>query len=154
VKAAGTPRTDASTPTQASAASERNETSPEAVAPPAPAAAPSPAEQAPAASSAPQVPATAAEAPKKDQVKMSKEYWPNGQLKYSYEMRRSANGKWARNGIGRAYFDDGKLEREGVYKNNVRIGIWHYYDGTGKLIRTEDRGADGSGGSTGEPPLP
>jgi len=85
---------------------------------------------------------------------MSKEFWPSGGVKYTFEMRRSSNGKWARNGIGRAYYEHGQLEREGVYKNNVRIGIWKYYDVDGKHIRTEDRGTDGNGGNSGDPPLP
>lgn len=130
--------------------------------PPAPAATTTTA-QTPAATppaSAEPVPATppaapaAATAPAKDKVKMSKEFWPSGGIKYTYEMRRSSNGKWARNGIGRAYYEHGQLEREGVYKNNVRIGIWKYYDVDGKHIRTEDRGTDGDGGTSGDPPLP
>ena len=102
---------------------------------PAPAPAPAPSPDAGAASTA---------APKsevKDEVKISKENWPNGKLKYFYELRRSPDGKWARNGVGRAYYDHGVLEREGTYKNNVRVGEWKYYDQDGKLLRTEDRGA-------------
>ena len=93
-------------------------------------------------------------APPKDEVKISKELWPNGKLKYSYEMRRGADGKWGRNGIGRAYYESGELEREGMYKNNVRVGRWTFYTIDGKVDRYEDRGADGKGGTTGEPPLP
>jgi len=116
---------------------------------PAPEAAPAPA---PAPAAAPAA-AAAAEAPK-DNVKMSKEYWPNGKLKYTYEMRKSSNGKWAKNGIGRAYYDTGPLEREGPYKNNVRVGKWTYYGPDGKVLRTEERGRDGKGGNAGDPPLP
>ncbi len=86
-------------------------------------------------------PAAASTAPKADDVKIAKENWPNGKLKYFYELRRSPDGKWARNGVGRAYYDHGVLEREGTYKNNVRVGEWKYYDQDGKLLRTEDRGA-------------
>lgn len=85
---------------------------------------------------------------------MSKENWPSGKVKFTYEMRKSANGKWARNGIGRAYYESGGLEREGMYKNNVRVGRWTYYTPDGKVSHHEDRGADGKGGTTGEPPLP
>jgi hypothetical protein len=106
-----------------------------------------------AAPSAPNAPAQSAEAPK-DSVKMSKEYWPNGKLKYTYELRKSSNGKWAKNGIGRAYYDSGELEREGPYKNNVRVGKWTYFAPDGKVLRTEERGADGKGGNAGDPPLP
>lgn len=130
-------------PTEAPAA----ESTPAVATPPAPATAAEPAPPAPSE------PATAAEAPK-DNVKMSKEFWPNGKLKYTYELRKSSNGKWAKNGIGRAYYDSGKLEREGPYKNNVRVGKWTYYAPDGKVLRTEERGADGKGGSSGEPPLP
>ena len=83
----------------------------------------------------------------KDEVKISKELWPNGKLKYSYEMRRGADGKWGRNGIGRAYYDTGTLEREGPYRDGVRVGQWKYYKPDGTLDRTEDRGMDGQGGS-------
>ena len=102
-------------------------------------------------------PAPATEAPKaaaKDDVKMSKENWPSGKVKYSYEMRKSSNGKWARNGIGRAYYESGELEREGMYKHNVRVGRWTFYKIDGTVSHYEDRGADGKGGTTGEPPLP
>ncbi|MEY3143743.1 MAG: hypothetical protein RLY21_2236 [Planctomycetota bacterium] len=111
------------------------------------------------AASAPAAPASApaAETPKtaaKDDVKLSKENWPNGKVKYSYEMRKSSNGKWARNGIGRAYYESGELEREGMYKNNVRVGRWTYYKLDGTVSHVEDRGTDGKGATTGEPPLP
>ena len=88
--------------------------------------------------------APAAAAPK-DEVKLSKELWPNGKLKYSYEMRRGADGKWGRNGIGRAYYDTGTLEREGPYRDGVRVGQWKYYKPDGSLDRIEDRGMDGQG---------
>lgn len=90
--------------------------------------------------------APAASAPK-DEVKISKELWPNGKLKYSYEMRRGADGKWGRNGIGRAYYDTGTLEREGPYRDGVRVGQWRYYKPDGSLDRVEERGVDGQGGS-------
>lgn len=81
----------------------------------------------------------------KDEVKISKELWPNGKLKYSYEMRRGADGKWGRNGIGRAYYDTGTLEREGPYRDGTRVGQWKYYKPDGSLDRIEDRGMDGQG---------
>ncbi|MEY5060497.1 MAG: hypothetical protein RIS45_418 [Planctomycetota bacterium] len=90
---------------------------------------------------------TAAPATPKDEVKISKELWPNGKLKYSYEMRRGADGKWGRNGIGRAYYDTGTLEREGPYRDGVRVGQWKYYKPDGSLDRVEERGVDGQGGS-------
>ena len=88
-------------------------------------------------------------APPKDEVKISKELWPNGKLKYSYEMRRGADGKWGRNGIGRAYYDTGALEREGTYRDGVRVGQWKYFKPDGTVDRIEERGQDGQGGNGG-----
>lgn len=84
---------------------------------------------------------------KKDDVKLSKELWPNGKLKYTYEMRKGTSGKWDRNGIGRAYYDTGALEREGTYKDGVRVGQWKYYKPDGTIDRVEERGTDGQGGN-------
>ena len=108
-------------------------------------------DQAPAPAPAPAAAGSTAPAPKdpaapKDDVKLSKELWPNGKLKYSYELRRGADGKWGRNGIGRAYYDTGELEREGMYKDGVRVGEWKYFDPSGKVLRVEQRGTDGQGG--------
>jgi ribonuclease E len=82
------------------------------------------------------------EAPK-DEMKPSVEYWAGTKVpKYKYEMRKDpADGKWKRNGYSQAFYENGVMEREGVYKNNNRVGTWKYYDGEGKLIRTEDRGS-------------
>ncbi len=75
-------------------------------------------------------------------MKPSIEYWPNTKIpKYKYEMRKDpADGKWKRNGQSQAFYANGVLEREGLYRNNQRVGTWKYYDQTGKLIRTEERG--------------
>ena len=101
---------------------------------------------APSPAPAPGTPATpAAPTPPKDDVKLSKENWPNGKLKYFYEMRRGADGKWNRNGIGRAYYDTGELEREGTYKDGTRVGQWKYFNPDGSLKSVEERGADGQG---------
>ena len=59
-------------------------------------------------------------------------------------MRRGANGKWDRNGLGRAYYSSGKLEREGQYKDGKRVGEWRYFSPEGEVTRTENRG-DGAG---------
>ncbi|MFZ9881410.1 MAG: toxin-antitoxin system YwqK family antitoxin [Phycisphaerales bacterium] len=93
---------------------------------------------APAAADASQ-PSAAATKPA-DEVKIMKENWPNGKPKYWNEMRRNAAGKWDKNGLGRAYFDNGVLEREGMYKDGVRVGTWKYFNGVGSLLRTEERG--------------
>jgi hypothetical protein len=92
---------------------------------------------------APQVAAPQAAPAPKDDVRISKENWPNGSIKYSYEMRRNPDGKWARNGIGKAFYANGALEREGTYRDNKRVGVWKYYDDQGGLLRTEDRGDGG-----------
>lgn len=104
-----------------------------------------PAPTAPAGPAAADTAAASAASAPKDEVKISKELWPNGKLKYSYEMRRGADGKWGRNGIGRAYYDTGTLEREGPYRDGVRVGQWKYYKPDGSLDRIEDRGMDGQG---------
>lgn len=84
---------------------------------------------------------TTAAAASKDEVKIMKEYWEGTKnLKFWNEMRRDANGRWDRNGIGRAYYAGGKLEREGLYRNGKRVGVWTYYDVNGTVLRTENRG--------------
>ena len=88
---------------------------------------------------APQQPVDAKPA-KSDEVKIAKENWPNGKLKFYNELRRNAEGKWTRTGVGRAYYDHGVLEREGLYRNDERVGEWKYYDQNGKLLRVEQRG--------------
>ena len=99
-----------------------------------------PATERAAAPAAPAAPADAAAEQADPNLRVSKELWPNGNLKYTYEMRKGANGKWARNGVGRAYYESGPLEREGVYRDNVRVGKWTYYAPDGKVLRVEDRG--------------
>lgn len=88
----------------------------------------------------PQPPAATA-ASVKDDVKIMKEFWEGTRiLKFCYEMRRSASGKWDRNGMSQAYYASGKLEREGPYKDGKRVGNWTYYDDAGNVLRTENRG--------------
>lgn len=85
--------------------------------------------------------AAATDAAPKGDVKIMKEYWEGTKnLKFWNEMRRDENGRWDRNGIGRAYYAGGKLEREGMYRNGKRVGVWTYYDIDGKVLRTENRG--------------
>lgn len=94
----------------------------------------------PAQPAAPPAAQAAAQPAKKDDVKIAKENWPNGKLKFYNELRRNPDGKWAKNGVGRAYYDHGVLEREGMYRNDERVGEWKYYDTEGKLLRVEQRG--------------
>ena len=84
--------------------------------------------------------ATTAAAPPKDDVKIMKEFWDTGKIKFYNEMRKGADGKWDRNGLGRAYFSSGLLEREGQYKNGKRIGVWIYFNPEGLETRRENRG--------------
>jgi hypothetical protein len=93
-----------------------------------------------AASAAAAAPADAGAGETDPNLRVSKELWPNGKVKYTYEMRKGANGKWARNGTGRAYYESGPLEREGLYKDNVRVGKWTYYAPDGSVLRVEERG--------------
>jgi hypothetical protein len=78
-------------------------------------------------------------------VKIMKQFWEGTKnLKFWNEMRRDENGRWDRNGIGRAYYAGGMLEREGMYRNGKRVGVWTYYDVDGKVLRTENRGDGGA----------
>ncbi|MBI1303379.1 MAG: hypothetical protein GC172_06290 [Phycisphaera sp.] len=92
------------------------------------------------APAAPAAPADAKGEQADPNLRVSKELWPNGKVKYTYEMRKGADGKWARNGTGRAYYESGPLEREGLYRNNVRVGKWTYYAPDGSVLRVEERG--------------
>ena len=83
---------------------------------------------------------TTTAAPPKDDVKIMKEFWETGKIKFYNEMRKGADGKWDRNGLGRAYFSSGLLEREGQYKNGKRIGVWIYFNPEGGETRRENRG--------------
>lgn len=106
------------------------------------------ASSAPTGAAAPAASAQSAATPAdevKVEVKIMKENWPSGKPKYWNELRRNAAGKWDKNGIGRAYYDTGALEREGLYKDGVRVGTWKYFNPDGSLLRTEERG-DGKAG--------
>jgi len=95
---------------------------------------------APAVSSAPPPPAAATDAKPADDVRIMTEYWEGtNQVKFRYEMRKDANGNYARNGFSQAFFMSGVVEREGDYRDNQRVGVWKYFDTQGKLLRTEDR---------------
>jgi hypothetical protein len=83
----------------------------------------------------------AAETPPSDEVKHWVEYWEGTKTpKYKYEMRKGADGRWARNGFAQAFYQNGVVEREGHYRNNKRVGIWTYFKPDGTILRTEDRG--------------
>ena len=68
------------------------------------------------------------------------EYWEGtDRIKFRYELRKGADGRYARNGFSRAFYLGGGVEREGTYRNDERVGVWKYYDPEGRLLRTEDR---------------
>ncbi len=101
----------------------------------------------PQAATSPTEPVAVAPAVPTEEVKLMKEFWDTGKLKYWNEMRKDSAGKWQKTGLGRAYYSDGILEREGMYKDGTRVGIWKYYDDAGNLARTEDRGEGKPGGA-------
>lgn len=55
-------------------------------------------------------------------------------------MQRGKDGKFHKNGWFRTYFGDGKLEREGTYRDDVRVGVWHIYNQDGSIAQTVDFG--------------
>jgi hypothetical protein len=57
--------------------------------------------------------------------KVEKEYYPNGNVKYQWEVKDGV-----RNGITRSYFENGDQETEGRYMDDKPVG-WHilYYPG-------------------------
>lgn len=85
-------------------------------------------------------PAATTDAKPADDVRIMTEYWEGtNQVKFRYEMRKDANGRYARNGFSQAFYMGGKVEREGHYRDNERVGVWKYFDTEGTLLRTEDR---------------
>jgi len=40
-----------------------------------------------------------------------------------------------RNGIGISYYENGKIYIEGMYKDDIRVGAWRFYDTTGILTK-------------------
>lgn len=74
---------------------------------------------------------------------ISREKYPaseGGGVKYEYEMRPDATGKYKRNGKSRAFFANGQMEREGLYKDNERVGLWKFYNADGSFNREVDYG--------------
>jgi len=69
------------------------------------------------------------------------ERWPNGATKFEYEMARGPDGKYAKDGFIRAFYEEGGLEREGQYRHGERVGRWRYYQRDGRLIQESDFGS-------------
>ena len=63
------------------------------------------------------------------------EYFKNGQLKGKVPY----NEKGIRNGFGRYYYEDGRVESEGKWKNGSQTGKWKNYDKDGKLLSVSDK---------------
>jgi antitoxin component YwqK of YwqJK toxin-antitoxin module len=62
-------------------------------------------------------------------------FYPNG---FMWSEALYDNGKM--NGHSKVYYENGKVYYEGNYKQDVAVGVWHYYDTTGALAieRTYD----------------
>ena len=79
-------------------------------------------------------------------------------------MRRGTDGKYHRNGFFRQFFNGGKLEREGTYRNDVRVGLWKMYNPDGTIAQEVDFGegrakshrsaGDGAANNRSAPPAP
>lgn len=73
---------------------------------------------------------------KKDELLYAAEYYPNGQLRGKLPPEK--NGKLE--GHGRYYFEDGRVWKEGEFKNGLSFGEWKIYNKDGQLILIEDYG--------------
>ncbi|HTA62005.1 MAG TPA: hypothetical protein VK835_06095 [Bacteroidia bacterium] len=62
-------------------------------------------------------------------------FYPNG---YIWSEALYDNGKM--NGHSKVYYENGKPYYEGNYKQDISVGVWHYYDTSGTLAieRTYD----------------
>ena len=60
----------------------------------------------------------------------SAEYFPNGQLKG--KLPKDKHG--IENGSGRYYYENGRVQREGFWKNGTLNGKWKNYDKDGRLV--------------------
>ena len=71
------------------------------------------------------------------------EFWDGtNQVKYEYEMRYGPDKQLQRNGWSRAYYSNGRLEREGAYLNGERAGLWTHYTVDGEVQRTKAHGGE------------
>jgi hypothetical protein len=108
--------------------------------------APAPEAQTPTAKPPPaSAPASAPATQPGKKMKWSREYWPEdqgGKLKFEYEMRPNSEGKYMRNGMSRAFYANGQIEREGRYKDNQRVGKWTFYKIDGTKAKDSDYGGD------------
>ncbi len=55
-------------------------------------------------------------------------------------MRRGKDGKYHKNGFFRAYYANGRLEREGHYVDDKRVGVWTMYNQDGTVQQTSNFG--------------
>jgi antitoxin component YwqK of YwqJK toxin-antitoxin module len=66
-------------------------------------------------------------------------FYANGQLMAKYNL--DSFGQFSDS--SKAYYENGYLKSEGIYKNGFHFGKWKNYDSTGKYINTEQYNKDG-----------
>ena len=67
------------------------------------------------------------------------EYYPNGQLMAQLPLDSFGQN----NGDSKYFYLNGSVESEGIYKNNLKTGIWKNYDAGGKLLSTNKYDSNG-----------
>jgi antitoxin component YwqK of YwqJK toxin-antitoxin module len=68
-----------------------------------------------------------------------KEYYTNGQARSNISL--DSNGQF--NGLAKYYYEDGRIQKEGNYKNGVFSGDWNNYDKDGYATTIEKYGKEG-----------
>ncbi len=66
-------------------------------------------------------------------------FYPNGQLMMQYNFNKTGQYE----GDSKEYFENGYLQREGIYKNGFKFGIWKNYDSVGNILSTNKYNIDG-----------
>lgn len=72
------------------------------------------------------------------------EYWPDGTKKVTGQYL--ADGSNKKTGLWTKWFNNGQKEEEGVFKNNVEIGVWKYWNYNGDQFDDIDYGNGQVGG--------
>jgi hypothetical protein len=68
------------------------------------------------------------------QVMFMASYYPNGQLR---EKIPTKHGGRVTEGIGRTYYEDGRIQSEGTYHNRQKRGVWKLYDKKGRFTGSQ-----------------
>lgn len=68
-----------------------------------------------------------------------REYYRNGQMKSKLDL--DSNGQF--NGPAKYYYEDGRVQKEGNYKNGLFSGSWNNYDKEGYMTSIEKYGENG-----------